>query len=176
MDMSYEEVGEILKLIEQLDYDEVTLEFGDVKIHAARGVAAQAAGGDGGAAPAHRRAGESEKARATSGDGPDPQPDGATANDQDETASVADDGGVEGAVAINAPMVGTFYRAPSPDEDPFVEEGDEVTAGQQVGIIEVMKLMNAVDAEVDGVVKRIDADNAKPVEYGQALMWIELKT
>ena len=172
--MSYEEVGEILKLIEQLDYDEVTLEFGDVKIHVARGVAAQA--GDGSEASAPPGAGEPAQAQSTSTHEAPAQDDEGQPRDEDADASVTDDGDVEGAVAIKAPMVGTFYRAPSPDEDPFVEEGAEVTAGQQVGIIEVMKLMNTVDAEVDGVVKRIDADNAKPVEYGQPLMWIEPTT
>lgn len=74
---------------------------------------------------------------------------------------------------VKSPMVGTFYRAPSPTSDPFVEVGDEVRKGQTLCILEAMKLMNEVSCEVDGVVRRILAENAKPVEYGQSLLYIE---
>mgnify|MGYP001581554672 FL=1 len=74
---------------------------------------------------------------------------------------------------VKSPMVGTFYRAPSPTSDPFVEVGDEVKQGQTLCILEAMKLMNEVSCEVDGIVRRILAENAKPVEYGQSLLYIE---
>jgi acetyl-CoA carboxylase biotin carboxyl carrier protein len=70
-------------------------------------------------------------------------------------------------------MVGTFYRAPSPTSDPFVEEGDEVRIGQTLCILEAMKLMNEVTSEVNGIVRRIMVDDASPVEYGHALLYIE---
>ncbi|MBE0428362.1 MAG: acetyl-CoA carboxylase biotin carboxyl carrier protein [Thermoleophilia bacterium] len=79
----------------------------------------------------------------------------------------------EGYFVVKSPMVGTFYRAPSPTSDPFVEEGDEVKLGQTLCILEAMKLMNEVTSEVEGVVRRILVDNAKPVEYGQSLIYIE---
>ena len=79
----------------------------------------------------------------------------------------------EGVTVVRAPMVGTFYRAPSPGAPPYVEVGSAVEPATQVGIIEVMKLMNAIEAGVNGVVKEILAANAEPVEYGQALMLIE---
>ncbi|WP_448533199.1 acetyl-CoA carboxylase biotin carboxyl carrier protein [Parathermosynechococcus lividus] len=75
-------------------------------------------------------------------------------------------------VDIAAPMVGTFYRAPAPDEPPFVEVGDRVTKGQVVCIIEAMKLMNEIEAEVNGQVVEILVQNAAPIEYGQPLMRI----
>ncbi|QUS60472.1 acetyl-CoA carboxylase biotin carboxyl carrier protein [Synechocystis sp. PCC 7339] len=74
--------------------------------------------------------------------------------------------------AIVSPMVGTFYRAPAPDEPPFVEVGDAVSKGQGVCIIEAMKLMNEIEAEVAGQVMEIVVENGEPVEYGQTLMWI----
>ncbi|MFA5800993.1 MAG: acetyl-CoA carboxylase biotin carboxyl carrier protein [Thermoleophilia bacterium] len=74
---------------------------------------------------------------------------------------------------VKSPMVGTFYRAASPTSDPFVEEGDEVKVGQTLCILEAMKLMNEVTSEVAGVVRRVLVDNAKPVEYGQSLLYIE---
>ena len=79
----------------------------------------------------------------------------------------------DGAIRIEAPMVGTFYRAPQPGAPPFVEEGDAVTAGQTLCILEAMKLMNEVKAEVEGVVRTIHVQNGQPVEYGQALFDLE---
>jgi acetyl-CoA carboxylase biotin carboxyl carrier protein len=79
----------------------------------------------------------------------------------------------EGLVAVRSPMVGTFYRAPSPGAPPFVEAGSAVEPATQVGIIEVMKLMNAVEAGAHGVVKEVLVGNAEAVEYGQPLMLIE---
>ncbi|MEB3226924.1 MAG: acetyl-CoA carboxylase biotin carboxyl carrier protein [Synechocystis sp.] len=76
-------------------------------------------------------------------------------------------------IAITSPMVGTFYRAPAPDEDPFVETGDAVSKGQVVCIIEAMKLMNEIEAEATGQVMEILVENGEPVEYGQTLMWIK---
>lgn len=75
-------------------------------------------------------------------------------------------------VEVQSPMVGTFYRAPAPGEAPFVEVGDRVKAGQSVCIIEAMKLMNEIEAEVSGQVMEILVQNGEPVEYGQPLMRI----
>jgi len=76
-------------------------------------------------------------------------------------------------VRIESPMVGTFYRAPSPGSPPFVEVGDAVAPGQTLCILEAMKLMNEVKAEIEAVVRSIDVDNAQPVEYGQLLFELE---
>jgi acetyl-CoA carboxylase biotin carboxyl carrier protein len=74
---------------------------------------------------------------------------------------------------IEAPMVGTFYRAPSPDARPFVQEGDRIKKGQVVCIIEAMKLMNEIEAKVAGRVVKVLVENAQPVEYGQPLFLVE---
>jgi len=71
---------------------------------------------------------------------------------------------------ITSPMVGTFYRASAPGQDPFVDVGTSVSEGQALCIIEAMKLMNEIDAEVSGTVKAILVENGQPVEYGQPLM------
>ncbi len=73
---------------------------------------------------------------------------------------------------VISPMVGTFYRSPSPDEPPFVAIGDRIKLGQTVCIIEAMKLMNEIEAEVSGQVVEILVENGTPVEYGQPLMRI----
>jgi acetyl-CoA carboxylase biotin carboxyl carrier protein len=76
--------------------------------------------------------------------------------------------GQEGHV-VKAPMVGTFYRSPSPDAKPFVEVGQTVKDGETICIIEAMKLMNEIEADASGVVKAILVENGQPVEYGQPL-------
>lgn len=73
---------------------------------------------------------------------------------------------------ILSPVVGTFYRAPAPDEPPFVEVGDRVTSGQTVCIIEAMKVMNEIEAEVSGQIVEILIENGQPVEYNQPLMLV----
>ncbi len=77
--------------------------------------------------------------------------------------------------SVRSPLVGTFYRAPSPEEEPFVEVGDEVTEGQTLCIIEAMKVMNEITSEVSGKVKKILVENGQPVEYDQELFLIERK-
>ena len=76
-------------------------------------------------------------------------------------------------LTIEAPMVGTFYRAPSPDAQPFVREGDRVKKGQVVCIVEAMKLMNEIESKVAGRVMKVLVENAQPVEYGQPLFLLE---
>ncbi len=80
-----------------------------------------------------------------------------------------------GFVTVTSPIVGTFYRSPSPDADAYVEEGDSVKKGQVLCIVEAMKLMNEIESEVDGRIVKILVENTKSVEYGQVLFLIEPK-
>ena len=73
---------------------------------------------------------------------------------------------------VTSPMVGTCYRAPNPGAEPFVKVGDHVEAGQTLGIIEAMKLLNEIEAETSGTIKEICVENAQPVEFGQPLFII----
>ena len=83
------------------------------------------------------------------------------------------DPSTDGMIRVEAPMVGTFYRAPQPGAAPFVEEGDAVVPGQTLCILEAMKLMNEVKADIEGVVRAIHVQNGQPVEFGQALFDLE---
>jgi len=74
---------------------------------------------------------------------------------------------------IKSPMVGTFYRAPSPGSKAFVDVGDRVSEGDTLCIVEAMKILNQIDSEVSGVVKKILVENGQPVEYGQPMFAIE---
>lgn len=93
---------------------------------------------------------------------------GETAEEPTDEESVADSEEL-----VRAPLVGTFYRRPSPDDDPFVEVGTTVEPGETLCIIEAMKIMNEIDAEVGGTVKEILVDDGEPVEYDQPLFVIE---
>jgi acetyl-CoA carboxylase biotin carboxyl carrier protein len=74
---------------------------------------------------------------------------------------------------IKSPMVGTFYRAPEPGADPYVKVGTRITSGQTVCIIEAMKIMNEIEAEITGVVREVCVDDAQPVEFGQVLFRVD---
>ena len=76
-------------------------------------------------------------------------------------------------ITITAPLVGTFYRSPSPEAAAFVEVGDHVKKGQVICIIEAMKLMNEIESEADGIVSRVLVENSQPVEYGEPLFLLE---
>jgi acetyl-CoA carboxylase biotin carboxyl carrier protein len=89
------------------------------------------------------------------------------------TTSVSDAN--TGFLTVTSPIVGTFYRSPSPDADPYVEEGDAVKKGQVLCVVEAMKLMNEIESEVDGRLVKILVENTKSVEYGQALFLIDPK-
>lgn len=76
-------------------------------------------------------------------------------------------------LTIHSPMIGTFYRTPNPDSDPFVQVGDSIKAGDTVCIIEAMKLFNEIESEVSGKIVKILVENAQPVEYDQPLFLVD---
>lgn len=88
-------------------------------------------------------------------------------------AAAAAEAEVAAGHVVKSPMVGTFYRSPSPGAPAFIEQGTVVKAGDTLCIIEAMKLLNEIEADVGGTVKKILVENGQPVEYGQALFIIE---
>ena len=76
-------------------------------------------------------------------------------------------------VTVTSPIVGTFYRAPSPDAQPFVEVGQRVDKGTVLCIVEAMKLMNEIESDSDGIIVKVLVENSQPVEYGEPLFLIE---
>lgn len=79
----------------------------------------------------------------------------------------------ENGLFIESPMVGTFYRCPSPNADPYIKVGDKIKKGQTIGIVEAMKIMNEIEAEFDCKIIEIVADDAQPVEFGSKLIKVE---
>lgn len=162
MTISYKEISEIIGLIDSSSScDELVLETDQLKLVVRR----RGAGGAASAASA-----------------PVPMPVASTsvsaaAPQQSATGpasrSPIKPAAVDGADVVSSPMVGTFYRAPSPEAPPFVEVGSKVKAGDPLCIIEVMKLFTTINAEISGTVREIGAENGKLVEFGQMLFVIE---
>jgi len=92
---------------------------------------------------------------------------------QEAKVEKAGGGNQDNVVEVLSPMVGTFYRAPAPDASPYINEGDTIQPGQILCIIEAMKLMNEIEAEISGKIVKILADNAQPVEFNQPLFLVE---
>jgi acetyl-CoA carboxylase biotin carboxyl carrier protein len=159
-DLTFAEVGQILRLLESIDASEVDLEWGDLRLRVTHGDPAVSDGNS--AAP--RAAVVPASPEPAVQDTSEPQ----TETSVDGAPAVPDHW-----VAIGAPMVGTFYRSPKPGEPAYVEAGDVIAAGDTVGLVEVMKLFTELKTEVAGKVARIDADDTSLVEFGQTLIWIE---
>lgn len=106
---------------------------------------------------------------------PEPSTPAASPSKSDSGAETEAEDGELGAneVLVKAPIVGTFYRAPSPDSDPFVQEGDRVNEGDALCIIEAMKLMNEIECETPGVIKEVLVEDAEPVEFDQPLFVVD---
>jgi acetyl-CoA carboxylase biotin carboxyl carrier protein len=145
--LTAKDVAEILQLLEQSRFNELNLEMNGVKIQLRRG-----------GAPAPTAA-------------PAPVAPVAAAAAQLKSKPVL--AAPPGAVAVAAPLLGIYYRAPKPGEPPFVEVGDQVAPDTIIGIIEVMKLMNTVRAGVSGQVLRIDTRNGELVEFGETILFVQ---
>jgi acetyl-CoA carboxylase biotin carboxyl carrier protein len=153
MELTEDEVLEILKLFEQSKFDFLQLEQGERKITVSKGGFMPAA-----------LAGAPVLASAT--------PPAAAAAAVPVAAAFAKPAAPvigEGLIAVNAPMVGKFYAAPSPQDPPYVEVGTKVAENATVGLIEVMKVFTSVTAETAGVIERILVTNGQFVEFGQPL-------
>ncbi len=160
MSLDLDEIRELLAALNQTDVAELTLKSGDFELTVRRGIGASAALSPSVVVPATT---------------PVPLPATLPAIAAPATESAAPPASAKAdrrLVEITSPMVGTFYRSPSPDEPPFIEVGDRIQPGQTVCIIEAMKLMNELDSEVAGEVVEILVQNAQPVEYGQVLIRI----
>jgi oxaloacetate decarboxylase (Na+ extruding) subunit alpha len=144
-----ERIREIVRIVQDSGVGEVTIEDAGLRVTV-------------------RRTSEAEE-----GDVAAPTPAMPGPEEETSAAAPAEAPFDPGLIRIEAPMVGTFYRASSPGAPPFVQEGDAVGPGQTLCILEAMKLMNEVKAEEEGVVRRIHPENGQPVEYGQLLFELD---
>lgn len=154
MSLSYDEIAEIIKLIDSSSCDELVVETGDMKLVVRRNGVSPAAAAE------YTERGSPPIAVSRA-----PAPEARTAAPKVEAAA--------GQIEVAAPMVGTFYRAPTPEAPPFVEVGSVVSLGQPLCLIEVMKLFTTINSEFAGRIVQIGAENAELVEYGRTLFVIE---
>ena len=161
MSLSHEDIQEILRLLDESPYDELTLQTDRFSLYLKRSEGA---------------AGWSQEFQTLQSSHGNPklpdsmQPTDATGDKQEATEPAATEPGLED---IRAPIVGTFYRAPKPGAEPFVDIGFVVEEHSAIAIIEVMKLMNSIPAGMNGEIREILVEDAKFVEKGQLLMRIK---
>ena len=170
MPLTHSDIAEIIRLVDRSTLDEFAVEVGDLRVEVRRKGATTAAPGAS-AAPAPA---------APTASAPPPAPAPATppapaAAPAPESAPAAPGEPVvgEGQVAVRSPMVGTFYRRPSPDEPPYVDVGSEVEADAPLGLVEVMKLYTTIYAKAPGRIAWICPNDAELVEYDQILFIID---
>ena len=173
--MDLTELKDILRILEEQDITEFELEHDGVKLRVCRGPAAGAAPtvsyqpSPVSSAPAWAPANGMEAAPSA----PPPSAPASSSEAEGEGGGNGADGeSSDGSKMIPSPIVGTFYRAPDPNSPPFVNVGDRVQAGQVLCIIEAMKLMNEIEAEMAGEIVKIHPENGQPVQYGDSLFTI----
>lgn len=149
MALSDDDVREILRLIDESKLDELRIETPEFKLHVRRGAAGPVE------------------------DPPDPEPVEPAPAERPVPAPAVES---NGARTIEAPMLGTFYRAEAPGAQPFVDVGTEVDPGTVVCLIEVMKMMNSIQAGVAGTIVEVCAENAQIVQYGEPLFRVDPAT
>lgn len=154
--IDFDQVREVIRVAAEADLAELEVETPTLKVRVRRGT------------PAHVPVQEPTAVLAQA-----PDPDGRGTASEVVPEAAADAGARRNLDAIVAPMVGTFYRSPSPDAPPFVAEGDYVEEGQVVCIIEAMKLFNEIQADRPGRLARALVDSGAPVEYGQPLFLVD---
>jgi len=174
-------VREVLRLIQETDVTEIQIKRGDAELHIKRGGLAPAAAPLM-VTPSLAAALQPTIATPLPPIAPFQQPihpsigvsqTGNTAERHSSGLAAAEPEPAPSGQPITAPMVGTFYAAPSPKDQPYIQEGDTIHPGDRVGVIETMKMMNEIEAEIGGRITRILVQNGQPVEYGQALMLVE---
>ena len=171
--MELSDIKDILRMLEEQEISEFELEQDGVKLRICRSKVAEPAVGappsvvqyTAPVAPVGPPAAARTTAAATVPPAPSPAAEPAPATAAEEAAS-------EGATVVESPIVGTFYRAPDPSSPPFVNVGDQVRVGQVLCIIEAMKLMNEIEAEVGGEVLKVHSENGQPVQYGDPLFTV----
>lgn len=145
--LTYEDVMRIVELVKTTQFREFRLKVGEIEVHLRR-------------------------SNSASGPAVEDMPVGAATPLEPSPARGRSASFPESWSLVRSPMVGTFYRAPAPGEAPYVEPGQHVEPDTVVGIVEVMKLMNSITAEVRGVVTQVIAENGKSVEHGEVLLAI----
>jgi acetyl-CoA carboxylase biotin carboxyl carrier protein len=164
--MKPQEIQELIDFISKSGLDEVNIETSDFKIAVKKHSAVMHA-----PESAPRAVAQQASTNQAPAGTPAPQAPAPQAAEKAPAAAPKED--TSKYVEVKSPMIGTFYRTPNPDTEPFVQVGDTVKAGDPVCIIEAMKLFNEIETEVSGKIVKILVDNASPVEYDQPLFLVD---
>ena len=167
MPLTHSDIAEIIRLVDQSTLDEFTVEVGDLTVEVRRKGAA-ATGASATPTPVSPAVSPALPAPA-----PSTPPVPAAPAPESAPAAPGEPDLHEGQVAVRSPMVGMFYRRPSPDEPPYVDVGSEVEADAPLGLVEVMKLYTTIYAKTPGRIARVCANDAELVEYDQILFVID---
>lgn len=164
--MNFEEIKELVEIISTCNVNEFELERAGIKIRISKNQPPAAAA----PAPASviTLTPPAVGGGVASVSQPVPSQPAGTAESVSEPADVEE----EGLLLVKSPMVGTFYAASSPESPPYVKEGDDVSPGKVLCIVEAMKLMNDIESEVSGTVVKVFPENGQPVEFGETLFSI----
>lgn len=165
--MDLKEIKKILDMIAESEVNQVTIEEGDFKIK----VKKTADVVQGSSAPVQYQMPAAPPQQQAPAGGQPPQQAPAQQSSSGDSSG-EDEGGQPDGNVVTSPIVGTFYRSPSPDDDAFVSVGDHVEKGQTLCIVEAMKIMNEIESEYSGEVKKILVENAEAVEFEQPLFVI----
>lgn len=160
MDLNY--LKKVIKILDNSNLNEIEIEEEGLKVRLSKGSGAPAAQAIHAAMPMMQAPAQQETPHRPATDKSEAKTDSST----ESTPS--------NVYEVKSPMVGTFYRAPSPDADPFVNVGDDVKQGSVLCIVEAMKLMNEIESEVSGKIVKILVEDAQAVEYNQPLFLVEL--
>lgn len=174
--MNLEDIQKLIKIIDESSLDEVMIEEGNFKLSVKRTSEMSAAQPNPAAALPPQYLPQMgafppmvpPQYPATASAGTQP-----SASAETQASKPADSGANPHHKEIRSPMVGTFYRSPSPEASPYVQVGDKVTKGKVLCIIEAMKLMNEIESDVEGTVVKILIENGQPIEYDQVLFLID---
>lgn len=168
--MTLKEIQEIIKLVAKTELSEFKLKDGDVKLHI-RGKSYVAVAPQVASPASPSIINVPAAAPAYPAPVPPPAPAAAPTNTPAPAAPPAEESSKY--VEVKSPMIGTFYRASSPDKDPYVKVGDQINAGDTVCIVEAMKLFNEIEAEVSGTIVKVLVEDAQPIEYDQPLFLVD---
>jgi acetyl-CoA carboxylase biotin carboxyl carrier protein len=162
--MDFKQIQELIKMVNKSNIGEVTIEQKDfrVTIKQREEPATQVISAPVQASPVYQTVPQPANNAAPAATAPAP-----------EKAKPAETTSSSNLIAIKSPMIGTFYRRPTPDQPNFVEVGDEISEGKVVCIIEAMKLFNEIESEVSGKIVKVLVEDASPVEYDQPLFLVE---
>ena len=163
--MEYKQIQELIKTINKSNISELSIEEGDFKITIKQELSGQAHYVTMPQMPVQMQMPQQAPQQAL--------PAAAPSASGDKPAPAAAPAASSNTVTIKSPMIGTFYRSPSPDKPVFVNVGDEIKAGQVLCIIEAMKLFNEIESEISGRIIKVLVDESSPVEYDQPLFLVE---